>query len=505
MNAAPDESVNTFFIEQAVAGRPIQEVLAGAPLVAAVSGGPDSLALLHALARSGRFTPGQLVAAHFDHQLRPDSPADADFVRRIAAGWGLRFEIGRADVAALAAKHGRSLEEAGRLARYRFLAEAAGRCGAAVIATGHTSDDQAETVLMHFLRGSGLAGLRGMAPIGSLPGCPELALARPLLASSHAATAAYCSEHGLEARQDASNQETAYFRNWLRRVALPLLDKRVPGLKERLNQMAEVARADFAFLSSLEAAAWSGLVLDAGPGWLRLNRGRWLSLPVALQRAMFRRALGELQPGLRDIGFRPVELARKVAAGSVGGRKVDLPGGATLEVQANDLVLRLAWTAGPAGALPQLPDGRAMPLPVPGRVALTAGWAIRADEVTGSQARRLLAEPDPWQAVVQLPAGAALVVRPRRPAERFQPLGMAGHTASVKEVMINRKLPAGQRPLWPLVTTADHLAWLVGHHLDGRAAVRDLDAPAVLLRVTRGETEPDPRSPQAGGGVLAGR
>ncbi len=134
-------------------------------VVVGVSGGPDSLCLLHVLHQLAPDLSLRLHVAHLNHGLRgAEADADAAFVQETAAAWGLPVAVGRVDVAALAQQAGMSLEEAARHARYSFLAEEARRVGARIIAVGHTADDQAETVLMHFLRGSGLAGLRGMQP-----------------------------------------------------------------------------------------------------------------------------------------------------------------------------------------------------------------------------------------------------------------------------------------------------------------------------------------------------
>ncbi|MCW5861012.1 MAG: tRNA lysidine(34) synthetase TilS, partial [Caldilineales bacterium] len=141
---------------------------AGARIVVGVSGGPDSLALLHALRALGPEFGWHLHAAYLHHGLRPEADDEARFVAEAAAAWGLGCTIARADVGAVAAQPGVSVEEAARQLRYAFLGETAVRLRAGFVAVGHHADDQAETVLMHLLRGSGLAGLRGMLPSAPL-------------------------------------------------------------------------------------------------------------------------------------------------------------------------------------------------------------------------------------------------------------------------------------------------------------------------------------------------
>src|SRR5688572_15639933 len=204
------------------------------PLVVAVSGGPDSLCLLHVLHKLSVEHPLRLHVAHLDHGLRPEAHDEATFVRQEAESLGLPVHLGTADTRAYAAKHRQSTEEAARSVRYAFLAEVARLAGARHVVVAHTADDQAETVLMHFLRGAGLAGLKGMLPVTELgswmsevrgqrselsdvrPLTSDLFLVRPLLTTTRAEVEAYCAENGLAPRRDASNADTQYLRNRLR-------------------------------------------------------------------------------------------------------------------------------------------------------------------------------------------------------------------------------------------------------------------------------------------------
>jgi tRNA(Ile)-lysidine synthase len=193
---------------------------AGETVVVGVSGGPDSLALLHLLRRLSAELGLSLRVAHLNHGLRGAmADEDASFVASLAASWGLPCTVGQMDVRSTAA--GRSLEEAARQARYRFLAEVAG-AAAGTIAVGHNADDQAETVLMHFLRGTGVAGLRGMLPRTALadyrlgiPAKGQLWLVRPLLGVPRRDIEVYCAKNELEPRFDRSNEDLTFFRNRL--------------------------------------------------------------------------------------------------------------------------------------------------------------------------------------------------------------------------------------------------------------------------------------------------
>jgi tRNA(Ile)-lysidine synthase len=191
------------------------------PILVGVSGGPDSLCLLSRLHEAG----WRVIAAHFNHHLRTEAAEEAAAVEELAARMQVAFVGGAADVRQYAAERKLSIEAAARDLRYRFLFEQARRDAAQAVAVGHTADDQVETVLMHFLRGAGLNGLKGMQYRSFLREYDvALPLVRPLLDMWRADTAAYCVEHGLSPHYDASNESTDFLRNRLRNELIPLLE-----------------------------------------------------------------------------------------------------------------------------------------------------------------------------------------------------------------------------------------------------------------------------------------
>ncbi|MFQ5400050.1 MAG: tRNA lysidine(34) synthetase TilS [Anaerolineae bacterium] len=454
-------------------------------IVVGVSGGPDSLALLHLFHRT--VAGDRLAAAHLNHGLRPSAGADARFVAETAAAWGVPCVIEEEDVPALALAKGLSLEEAGRQARYHFLAWVADRVGAPVVAVAHNADDQAETVLMHLLRGSGLAGLRGMLPISRLPDAPDVMLIRPFLEVSRAEIEAYCRRHELRPVEDRSNRDMAFFRNRLRHELLPLLADYSPQIGTRLRHLSALAAADYALLQDLTREKWGEVVVRSGADWVALDRKRWRAVPLSLRRALLRQAVRELRPFLRDVGFRPLEQARQVGERGQTGAQAVLPGGLRLVVQYHELLVAADPDAEPVN-LPQLPGHEPLRLPVPGVVALADHWFLESAVADNVDLAAVVDNRDPWLAYVETEADA-LVVRSRRPGERFRPLGMRGQTAKVKDVMINRKIAARLRPLWPLVATEAHLVWLVGHHIDERVQVTGAGRRVVRLTLRRQDSD----------------
>ncbi|MCB9453227.1 MAG: tRNA lysidine(34) synthetase TilS [Anaerolineaceae bacterium] len=212
-------------------------------VVVAVSGGADSLALLHILQELRPRLECDLHVATLDHGLRgADGAADAHFVAATAAAWGLPVTIGNTNVPALMEQTGQGVETSARQARYAFLAGVARDVGASLVATAHHADDQAETILLHLLRGSGLRGLRGMAFHAALPGFPEITLVRPLLATSRTEIETYCREHHLTPRHDATNQDTTLLRNHIRHDILPQLQTINPQIVPTLMNLSESAQ-----------------------------------------------------------------------------------------------------------------------------------------------------------------------------------------------------------------------------------------------------------------------
>jgi tRNA(Ile)-lysidine synthase len=214
----------------------------GGRVLAAVSGGPDSVALAHWLSVQARRKGLTVALLHVNHGLRGRAAErDAAFVRALGARLGLRASVVRADVRGRARRSGAGLEAAGRAERYRALTARARRGRFDAVATGHQLDDQAETVLLHLLRGTSLEGLGGIPPRRAL--APGVELIRPLLPLTRAEVLAYLEVHGLQWREDATNRDPAFTRNWVRAEILPLLEARAPGVKERLSAIAERVRA----------------------------------------------------------------------------------------------------------------------------------------------------------------------------------------------------------------------------------------------------------------------
>ncbi len=468
----------------------------GERVVVGVSGGPDSLALLDLLHRLTPRWGFRLHVAHLDHGLRPESAAEADFVRGVAAERGLPCTVERAALPA-SARRGVAVEETARRHRYAFLARLALRLGATAIAVGHNADDQAETVLMHLLRGSGLAGLRGMLPARPLREyrlllsdveLPEaLRLVRPLLFVERAAIEQYCRERDLRPRRDPSNADTTLFRNRLRHEVIPFLERVQPRLRERLVNLAEVLRADYALLEARIDAAWAELLVAGGGEVLHFDLRRWREQPLAVRRAVIRRAVYRLRPALRDVDFVHVEAAERVAQRGRTGAEATLPGGVLLRVGYERLSFgsRSALEA-PPPERPWLEAGSRVPLSAEGRTPLPGGWAVELRRLPSVDPARVRRDASPLRVCVDADAlGDAPCLRTRRRGDRFHPHGMP-RPMRLSDFFINIKLPRPWRDRQPLLVGRDGtIVWVVGQRLAVSALVREESRAVVEVRLFR--------------------
>ncbi len=468
----------------------------GDRVVVGVSGGADSLTLLHALIALRKRLGIALHVATLDHGLRGAAgAADAEFVRCTALGWGLPVTVGRADVAQIARLHRLSVEEAARQVRYTFLLCVARQVGAARVAVGHQRDDQAETVLMHLVRGSGLSGLRGMLPATPLsdyhlledvatvcdppldgpPAAPDAwpALIRPLLDLSRREIDEYVAAHGLTPRLDATNEDTTYFRNRLRHEVLPLLETLNPNVRELLARTADVLRADADLVRAAGEAALARALRSATPGAVVLDRAAWDGLPLSSKRHLIRAAVWRLRPALRDVTFEHVERALAVIASGQVGARATLPGGLALRVGYDALIIAGAGAGAVevGGDAPALAGERAGPVFGPHeRVEIVyGGWVFVARPLAPGDDLPAL-HADLLAAALVVPAGARLWLRARRPGDRFCPRGMGGRSQKLADTLINLRVPAAWRDRVPLLVVDDAIAWFVAPAAGGLRA-----------------------------------
>jgi tRNA(Ile)-lysidine synthase len=425
------------------------------PVVVAVSGGADSLTLLRVLLALREELGVALHVATFDHGIRgEESAADCRFVCEVARAWDVPVTAGAADVPALAREWSMGVETAARKARYSFLAEVARRIGARQIAVGHNRDDQAETVLMHVIRGAGLAGLRGMLPRAPLGGS-NLIIVRPLLETPRAEIDAYLHDLGIQPRIDRTNADTAYIRNRLRHDVIPLLEMINPQVRQALARTGELAREDYdalqGCLSPLQAI---------GTG-VAIGRAELLAMPPAQQRLLIRLAAQQLSPGL-ELSFEQTIAAVSLISAHSHGARMPLGADVWLKVT-NDLVSLFDETSYPADC-PWMEPGSSLIITQEGAFKLPGGgWQLKA---------KFLPNPspmgdDPLSAQLAIPNSEKIEIRTRKAGDRFRPHGLGGYSQKLSDTLINMKSPARWRDRIPLLTVGGEISWFVAPLLDG--------------------------------------
>ncbi len=427
-------------------------------LLVAVSGGPDSVCLLYILNKLKTELSIRLHVAHLNHMLRgPESDADAAYVLEICANLGLPFTIERRDVSAYQKSQGCSLEEAARIVRYTFLRQVAVSEGADRVAVAHTADDQAETILLHLIRGSGLRGLRGMQPLSywKTSSGEKLTVVRPLLEIKHSETEAYCLKHGQSPRLDSSNASPIFLRNRLRQELVPLLEKYNPSINKALLRTSHLLDEDYSIIEQLATPLWEK-VASREQSNLVLNRPKLISLHPSLQRYLLRRALEEFLGTLRDIETVHVEQMRIAMVNwKRGSKSLSLPGGLKLALDYEKAIL--SYNPEALCPLPAL-DGIQL-IKLTGDTTIP-GWLIKAGELAKKDAP--LVQTNVWQACFDLDKlGDNLAVRGRRRGDRFQPLGLPEHK-KLQDFMVNTKISRAWRDRVPLVVSGESIVWVAG-------------------------------------------
>ena len=430
------------------------------PLLVGVSGGADSLCLLEILHILGY----PLIVAHFDHSLRPDSAADAERVRQEAQLRGTAFVTNRQDVAALARQQHLSIEEAARVARYTFLFDQARQHAAQAIAVAHTADDQVETVLMHLLRGAGIAGLKGMTWRVVHPEWDAaIPLVRPLLGVWRSEIEACCQQFGLHPLNDPSNADTTFFRNRLRHELIPNLADYNPRIKQVVWRMAQSLAGDHEIIQLATTQAWQTICLRQQASFVELSAAGLLAQPRGMQRSLMRQAIACLRPQLRDIDFQSIERALAFIRQPSATGQMDLISNLLIRIENGQVFLVKKSTQVLDPGWPQMPSQLELTLPIPGQLQL-GEWRLVADLLQEVEQSSLAsAMQDRWQTWLDADSlKLPLTLRTRQPGDRFRPLGMDGHSLKLSDFWVNQGLNRRARPAWPLIFSGEELVSVPG-------------------------------------------
>ena len=411
----------------------------GSLVLVAVSGGVDSMVLADVLYRLREALRIRMSVASFDHRLRPDSGSDVEFVRDWAEGHGLPFWGGSKDIAVLA--QGKNVEDAARRERYAFLRAAAAKCGASAIATAHHRDDQAETLLLHLLRGSGVTGLGGMHP-------DRDGIVRPLLCVCRSDILNYAASHNIQYREDSTNTSVQYLRNRIRLELLPVLAEYNPAISAQLNATAAICRDEDALLDDLTEISLAELWSTEQSS---LSGAGFDLLAPALQRRVLRKAFLLLAGDLPELSYRQVEAIRDLKEeqccdlprGLKAWRRRDICFGAVMPPLP---CVRQEWTLSPDGAWHDL-EG--------------LDWSYRATLHEDADLPEV-SETDKYTALFTEGQLEGAVWRTRRDGDYMQSSGSRGRV-KIKDLFIEQHIPAFLRASWPLLVSGEgETLWLPG-------------------------------------------
>ncbi len=441
----------------------------GDTIVVAVSGGPDSMSLLHLLHRAAASDRLHLIAAHVDHGFRgQESENEAAMVEAYARKIRIPFESVKLDMPTYIEETGMNGQLASRIKRYEFLHRVAERSGASRIALAHHADDQAETVLMRLLRGTGTSGLAGI-PVKRPD--KNVELIRPLLRIYKTELEAYIEHYGIPFAIDSSNAKRDYWRNEIRLDILPRLTQHNPQLAASLNRLSEIASAENEWMQEESQRAFERLVRRCHGPSFEMERADLTSLPVALQRRLIKLILNYLS--METTGSAPVEgaefeqierMRNATAAAFPSTWSTDACAGIRFDREYD----RLRWSRHSRGAHEPCPpyaytlDGANGTVHIPEggmtfRLAHNAAAAVERGPYTAAFDADKLAYP--------------LIVRNRRPGDRMSVIGLNG-TKKVQDMFVDLKIPPSVRDRMPLLVDAEgKLLWIPGARRSAAAPV----------------------------------
>lgn len=449
---------------------------AGDSVLVGVSGGPDSVALLHALLNlAGRFSL-RLGVAHLNHCLRGGcSDRDADFVAALARKLNLPCFIEKQNVGEYQRQNKLSLEEAARLIRYAFLEKIAEQKRYAKIALGHHADDNAELILMYLLRGSGLLGLSGIPPVR------DGKFIRPMIRTTRAEILDFLALQEAGYVCDASNDDTRFMRNRIRRNLIPVLKNDYnPKIIEALNRLGAIAESEEEWTREIITSLFEKLVISRSDEMLILSAGELNTHHLAAKRRLVRKAIETVKGDLRRITLSHIDSVIAHLAGNGDGKSLDLPDRIRISLKNGNVYIvreKKALRTVRVKTVEEAPlvfEYRVVgigvePEPVICRIAET-GMMLKFSQ-TGPLVFTDIHQAGHRFAFFDMDKlSFPLIVRNFRPGDRFVPLGLRG-SQKVKNFFINRKVPRSKRNKCPILLSQDKIIWIAGYEIDDTVKV----------------------------------
>lgn len=442
----------------------------GESIIVGVSGGPDSVCLLHILHGLKEQLSIKIHTVHINHMLRGnESDCDQEYVGGLCEKLGIPLHVTKCDIKMLSEAKGISLEEAGRLARYDEFKRSAEKTGSARIAVAHNKNDQAETVLMNIIRGTGLDGLKGMEYINGN-------IIRPLLDITRDEIERYCSENGLNPRTDSSNLSSIYTRNRVRREIVPLINERFnTDITDKIFRMSSIIKEESSFLEETATAAFKDCI-DKREGYgISIKTYTIKGLHPALAKRILRLAFKDLKGNLKGIENIHVEDVFDMAINGRTGSQLHLPG--NLRVYKDYEVLKIYYENGS-----DTESYFEAQVEIPG---ITSIWGnnlmIKASIIKIEEYLEVLSKysPESFEQFFdyeKLQKG--MYIRTRKNGDIFKPYNSNG-TKKLKEYFIDKKISREARKSIPLIAMGNEIVWIIGYGISDKFKV-NMESKTVL-------------------------
>jgi tRNA(Ile)-lysidine synthase len=442
----------------------------GDSILVAVSGGPDSVALIHILDALAPILSVRLAIAHLNHGLRlQESERDAEFVASLARNLKLPLYLEKKDVRGYRDRHKLSPEEAARQVRYAFFSQVAEKNGFTKIAVGHHLDDNAELVLMFFLRGSGSLGLSGIPPVRGAR------IIRPLINIQRSEIIEYLDGRNLQYVSDTTNTNRSYLRNKIRHDLIPQLSSTYnPKIVDTLHRLASIARSEESWMRELIEPIFESALVSQHADSVRLSLDAVEVIPIAARRRLIRKAIYELKGDLRRITFSHIDAVVRLALKGPDTGCIDLPNRIRIQRNHKTLIIlkdKQGLRSRVNDVNPAVCADYEYRITKPGVVLIKeAGINLKLAEIGIEEISDLGCAGQRVAFFDINKLKFPLVVRNFRPGDRFSPLGVAG-TQKVKKFFINNKIPKEERAKCPLFVSEGKIVWVAGHRLDNSVKV----------------------------------
>jgi len=453
------------------------------PLLVAVSGGADSVALLNALIKMNM----NVSVAHFNHQIRPSSDKEMEFVRSLAQQYGLKFYVKSQDTKKIAAVQKRGLEETARKERYHFLFSVAEANNQNAVLTAHHADDQVETVLFNFARGSGMPGLIGIHPFSYMNKNFSIPLIRPMLGCWKKDILAYCQEYQLQYVMDESNDDISFSRNFVRHEIIPNMEKLNSNFKENIIQTVEILNSDLDYIKSSVNEASNRIILNLNADYVELDLAQFCNQPVSIQRFILKENLDKRFPRPNGYSFKQIENCRLTLLGDYQSGFYQITDDLCVFVESGSGFLARSLDIVPLHDKPGIENE--VVVEEAGALKLNKWWILDSQVMIReiAVANGLYSNTDPFTAYIDFKKNHfPFVIRSAKPGDTYAAMGLGGRHTKVSDCFINRKIPRRFREKWPLICSNEgKIIWIPGYQPSHYAMIDENSVNVLKLEVKK--------------------